>query len=119
MEENISNERGRLMTDTTTGATPSKADIAWNVIKMVFHNNTINAQTNISDFFTPARLIFYQNLFNGAVATQIDATTPYRWVPVKDTEFTGITTAGALETVVEAHLTAKSTAGTGTGGTNA
>jgi hypothetical protein len=116
------------MTDTTTGATPSKADIAWNVIKMVFHSNTINAETNISDFFTPDRLIFYQNLFNGPVATQINGTTPYRWVPVKDTEFSGITTGGALETVVVAHLTdppatsstsAASTGATTTGGKDA
>ena len=66
------------MTDTTTAAAPpSKTDIAWRVIKMVFHNDTINAQTDISDFFTPDRLIFYQNLFNGPVATSIEST-PYR-----------------------------------------
>ncbi len=92
------------MADTTTGATPSKTDIAWRVIKMVFHSNTINTQTDISDFFTPQQLVFYQNLFNGPVASAIE-TTPYRWVPIEASAFNGITTAGALETVVEAHLT--------------
>lgn len=108
------------MTDTTTAATPpSKTDIAWNVIKMVFHSNTINAQTDISDFFTPDRLIFYQNLFNGPVASALEST-PYRWVPVTASAFTGITTGGALEAVVEAHLTdAPATSGTQTTDPNA
>lgn len=91
------------MTDTPA-APPSKTDIAWRVIKMVFHSDTINAETDISDFFTPDRLIFYQNLFNGPAATSIE-TTPYRWVPAKASDFTGITTGGGLEAVVETHLT--------------
>src|ERR1700694_4401832 len=101
MRENERKSRQRerkLMTDTTTAASPpSKTDIAWRVIKMVFHNDTINAQTDISDFFTPDRLIFYQNLFNGPVATSIEST-PYRWAPAKAADFTGITTGRALAT---------------------
>jgi hypothetical protein len=106
------------MTDTTTAAAPpSKTDIAWRVIKMVFHNDTINAQTDISDFFTPDRLVFYQNLFNGPVATSIEST-PYRWVPATAANFTGITTGGELEKVVEAHLTDAPAATSGTASGN-
>jgi hypothetical protein len=91
------------MTDTTAETTPSKSDMAWRVIKMVFHSNTINAQTDISGFFTPDRLIFYQNLFNGPVAESLEST-PYRWTDATASEFSGITTAGQLETIVESHL---------------
>src|SRR5258705_13811864 len=91
------------MTDTTTETTPSKSEIAWRVIKMVFHSNTINSQTDISDFFTPDRLIFYQNLFNGPVAPSLEST-PYRWTACTASEFNGITTAGQLEAIVEKHL---------------
>jgi hypothetical protein len=96
------------MTTTTTDPsgttdTPSKSEMAWRVIKMVFHSNTINAQTDISDFFTPDRLIFYENLFNGPVAQSLEST-PYRWTDCTASEFSGITTAGELEVVVEKHL---------------
>jgi len=103
------------MTDTTAETTPSKSEMSWRVIKMVFHSNTINAQTDISGFFTPDRLIFYQNLFNGPVAESLEST-PYRWTDATASEFSGITTAGQLETVVESHLVE---ADTTTGATNA
>jgi hypothetical protein len=106
------------MSDTTTAPPPSKTDIAWRVIKMIFHSNTINAQTDVSDFFTPDRLVFYENLFNGPGATAIE-TTPYRWVPATAADFNGITTGGELEAVVEAHLTDAPAATGTTGGTNA
>lgn len=91
------------MATTSSDPTPSKSDMAWRVIKMIFHSNTINAQTDISDFFTPDRLIFYENLFNGPVAQSLEST-PYRWTTCTASELSGITTAGELEVVVEKHL---------------
>src|SRR5258708_32667893 len=117
MRERFAFRERELMTDTSA-APPSKTDIDWRVIKMVFHSDTINAETDISDFFTPDRLIFYQNLFNGPTATSIEST-PYRWVPAKASDFTGITTGGELEAVVEAHLTDAPATSATPGGTNA
>src|SRR5262249_7547106 len=104
-EPSIKREGDDMATTTsTTGTTdtPSKSDMAWRVIKMIFHSNTINAQTDISDFFTPDRLIFYQNLFNGPVAQSLE-TTPYRWTDCTASEFNGITPTGPLEPTVENH----------------
>src|SRR5260221_4044173 len=66
----------KARTVTTTSQSTSTSLMAWRIIKMLFHSNTINAQTDISGFFASDRLNFYENLLNGPVAQSLEGT-PY------------------------------------------